>query len=673
MSALLTLEGLSTRIDTPQGALRAVDGVDLELARGECLALVGESGCGKSMAALSVLRLLPDAARIAAGRVLLDGQDLLALPEAAMRAVRGRRLAMIFQEPASALNPVVTIGRQITEVLERHTGLRAAPARDRAIELLEKVGVPDAARRLAEYPFQLSGGLKQRVMIAAALAVDPEVLVADEPTTALDVTIQAQILELLARLQAEHGMALLLITHDLGVVARMAQRVAVMYAGEIVEVATREAFFRAPQHPYAQMLFDALPRPERRGSELTVIPGQVPRLTLGFQGCRFAERCPFAFARCRSEPPALRGDPRTQRVRCHLREDGPAAARVPASVRQAQAAPTVSTDRAEGAALLAVRELKVHFPIRRGVLRRTVGRVRAVDGVDFVLREGRTLALVGESGCGKTTVGKAILRLIEPSAGRVALVESGREVDLAALSRNALRRRRGVMQIVFQDPFASLNPRMRVREILEEGMVSLGRGGADTSARTQRMEGLLEQVGLPAESLARYPHEFSGGQRQRIAIARALAVEPRLIVCDEPTSALDVSVQAQILNLLKQLQRDLGLSYLFITHNLAVVEYLAHEIAVMYLGRIVEQGPVDAVLRDPRHPYTQALLSAVPEVDGAREIIRLAGEPPSPANPPAGCHFAPRCAQARPQCRTAYPPAYAAGPAHSARCVLLAP
>jgi peptide/nickel transport system ATP-binding protein len=670
MSAVLTLEGLRTRIDTPQGALCAVDGVDLELARGECLALVGESGCGKSMAALSVLRLLPDAARIAAGRVLLEAQDLLSLPEAAMRAVRGRRVAMIFQEPATALNPVLTVGRQITEVLERHTGLRGAPAQARAIALLEKVGVPDAARRLGEYPFQLSGGLKQRVMIAAALAVDPEVLVADEPTTALDVTIQAQILELLAQLQAEQGMALLLITHDLGVVARMAQRVAVMYAGEIVEVATREAFFRAPQHPYAQMLFDALPRPERRGAELAVIPGQVPPLTRGFEGCRFAERCPLVFERCRNEPPALRGAPGAPRVRCHLREDAPAEARIPARPPPAQGAPTA---RAERPPLLAVRDLKVHFPIRRGILRRTVGQVRAVDGVDLVLREGQTLALVGESGCGKTTVGKAILRLIEPSAGRVALVESGRAVDLATLSRPALRRRRGVMQIVFQDPFASLNPRMRVREILEEGMVSLGRGGADTAARSRRMAALLEQVGLPGASLARYPHEFSGGQRQRIAIARALAVEPRLIVCDEPTSALDVSVQAQILNLLKQLQRDLGLSYLFITHNLAVVEYLAHEIAVMYLGRIVEQGSVDEVLRDARHPYTQALLSAVPEVDGTREIIRLAGEPPSPANPPAGCHFQPRCPQARPECRRAYPPAYPAGPTHRARCVLLAP
>ncbi|MCG6953645.1 MAG: dipeptide ABC transporter ATP-binding protein, partial [Betaproteobacteria bacterium] len=590
MSPLLALEGLSTRIDTPLGGVRAVDDVDLELRRGECLALVGESGCGKSMTALSVLRLLPDAARIAAGRVLLDGQDLLGLPEAAMRAVRGRRVAMIFQEPATALNPVLTVGQQITEVLERHAALRGAPARARAVALLEQVGVPDSARRLDEYPFQLSGGLKQRVMIAGALAVDPEVLVADEPTTALDVTIQAQILELLARLQAERGMALLLITHDLGVVARMAQRVAVMYAGEIVELASREAFFRAPQHPYAQMLFEALPRPERRGSELAVIPGQVPPLSSTFAGCRFAERCPLAFERCRSEPPALLGEPGAHRVRCHLRETLAAEPRATLRASGASGGRTTLDEATSGAPLLDVQGLKVHFPIRRGILRRTVGWVRAVDGVDLVVHEGRTLALVGESGCGKTTAGKGILRLIEPSAGRVALSEPGGLTELTTLSRRALRARRGAMQIVFQDPFASLNPRMRVREILEEGMVSLGRGGSNGEARGRRMRMLLGQVGLPNESLERYPHEFSGGQRQRIAIARALAVEPRLIVCDEPTSALDVSVQAQILNLLKQLQTELGIGYLFITHNLAVVEYLAHEVAVMYLGRIVEQG-----------------------------------------------------------------------------------
>ena len=607
MTAALELEGLRTLIDAPEGELRAVDGVDLELERGECFALVGESGCGKSMTALSVMRLLPEAARVAAGRVLLEGGDLLALPEAAMRAVRGRRVAMIFQEPSTALNPVLSVGRQVLEVIERHTALRGAAARKRALELLEAVGIPDGARRFHEYPFQLSGGLKQRAMIAAALAVDPEVLIADEPTTALDVTIQAQILELLKRLQAERGMALLLITHDLGVVAQMAQRVAVMYAGEIVETGPCEAFLRAPQHPYSQRLFAALPSAARRAGALAGIPGRVPPLTQSFAGCRFAERCELAFERCRREPPRLLALPGGQRARCHLREEGAAAPRA----GDAAAAPAAAAAAAAAQAppLIEVADLEVHFPIRRGVLRRVVGQVKAVDGVSLQIREGRTLALVGESGSGKTTAGKAILQLIRPTAGSVRAGGT----DLGRLSRAALRPWRAKMQIVFQDPYASLDPRMRVLEALTEGMRSLG-VGRDDAERERRVEALLEQVGLPPSAKSHYPHEFSGGQRQRIAIARALAVEPRLIVCDEPTSALDVSVQAQILNLLKSLQDRLGLAYLFITHNLAVVEYLAHEVAVMYRGRIVERGTVDEVLNDPKDPYTRTLLAAVPRL-----------------------------------------------------------
>jgi peptide/nickel transport system ATP-binding protein len=600
MSAL-QIAGLETQLDTPDGVLRAVDGVDLEIRAGECFALVGESGCGKSMTALSVMRLLPEVARIAAGEVRLDGQDLLALPEAAMRAVRGKRVAMIFQEPSTALNPVLTVGRQVTEVLERHGAARGGAARRRAIELLEAVGIPDAARRYDAYPFQLSGGLRQRAMIAAALAVDPEVLVADEPTTALDVTIQAQILDLLKKLQAERGMALLLITHDLGIVAQMATRVAVMYAGEIVEVAARDEFLRAPQHPYSQKLFEALPG---RGGELAVIRGQVPPLTSRFSGCRFAERCEQAFERCRGEIPMLKDPGGGQLVRCHLREAGRAAPRAtpaaPVAMQEAESAPV----------LLQASDLQVHFPIRRGVFRRTVGHVKAVDGVSLAIHEGRTLALVGESGSGKTTVGKAILQLVRPTAGSVR--HAGEE--LTRLSRNALKRHRASLQIIFQDPYASLNPRLRIADVLAEGMRSLGVGASDAE-RSSRIDALLEQVGLPAQAKSRYPHEFSGGQRQRIAIARALAVEPKLIVCDEPTSALDVSVQAQILNLLRSLQERLGLAYLFITHNIAVVEHLAHEVAVMQAGRIVEQGTAAQVLRSPRNEYTRTLLAAVPRID----------------------------------------------------------
>ncbi|HVP08229.1 MAG TPA: dipeptide ABC transporter ATP-binding protein [Burkholderiales bacterium] len=604
----MAVSGLRTELEASAGTVHAVDGLDFELRKGECFALVGESGCGKSMTALSLMRLLPEAGRIAGGRVLLGERDLLALPEAAMRAVRGRRVAMIFQEPATALNPVLTVGRQIAEVIERHRGERNPS--DKVLALLEAVGLPDPQSRLEQYPFQLSGGQKQRVMIAAALAAEPEVLIADEPTTALDVTVQAQILDLLAKLQAERGMALLLITHDLGIVARMAQRVAVMYAGEIVEVAGRDAFFAAPQHPYAQKLFAALPSPEKRGGELSVIAGQVPPLTGGFSGCRFAERCELAYARCRSEAPKLIAPPGggpARLVRCHLREQGLDETRAPAAQRPEE------TQIAAGSLPVVARlqDLKVHFPIRKGLFRRTVGWVKAVDGISLEVRAGRTLALVGESGCGKTTAGKALLRLLEPTGGTVTF--AGR--DLATLSRAELRAARGGMQIVFQDPYASLDPRMRVAEILAEGMQSLGVGG-DERGRRKRIEGLLEQVGLPPAALARYPHEFSGGQRQRIAIARALAVEPRLIVCDEPTSALDVSVQAQILNLLKSLQDRLGVAYLFITHNMAVVQYLAHEVAVMVQGRIVEQGAAAQVLYAPRHPYTAELLAAVPTLDG---------------------------------------------------------
>jgi len=668
--ATLTVDGLRTVVDTSHGAVRPLDGVDLELRAGECFALVGESGCGKSMTALSIMRLLPDSGRISAGKVLLEGQDLLELPEAAMRAVRGRRIAIVFQEPANSLNPVLSVGHQIAEVIRRHTALRGRALRSQVLELLDLVGIPDGERRLAEYPFQLSGGLKQRVMIAMALAAKPEVLIADEPTTALDVTIQAQILDLLAKLQAERGMTILLITHDLGVVASMASRVAVMYAGQIVEVAAREAFFRAPQHPYSCKLLESIPTPERRGRELAVIPGRVPPLIGEFRGCRFVERCELAFGRCRSEVPRLLTLPGGEQVRCHLREGGPEAPRAARAQRPSQA----EGPGAESPVILEVRDLRVHFPICGGPLRRVIGHVRAVDGVSLRIHEGRTLALVGESGCGKTTAGKAILRLVEPTSGSVRFAgRSGRApgsgVELTGLTRRELQRWRREAQIIFQDPYASLDPRMRVLDILLEGMRALG-VESDESGRLRRVDELLDQVGLPQRAKTCYPHEFSGGQRQRIAIARALSVDPSLIVCDEPTSALDVSVQAQILNLLGSLQQRLDLAYLFITHNLSVVEHFAHEVAVMYLGRIVERGTVDEVLGDPKHPYTQALLSAIPELEGGRRLVRLVGELPSPANPPKGCHFQPRCPSARPECAQSYPEAERLSPTRTVACVL---
>ncbi|MDP2879580.1 MAG: ABC transporter ATP-binding protein [Sulfuricella sp.] len=673
---LLVVENLKVRLDAGKTQVRAVDGVSFSIDPHETFALLGESGCGKSMTALSLMRLLPEAGRIEAGRVLLDGQDLLGLPEIAMRSVRGKRIAMIFQEPMTSLNPVMTIGRQIAETLHRHTGLRGEAAQARVLELLDAVGIPDARARYHDYPFQFSGGMKQRVMIAIALACEPDLLIADEPTTALDVTIQAQVLELLRRLQRERGMAVMLISHDLGVVAEMAQRVAVMYAGEIVEMAGREEFFANPQHPYTRKLFASLPGAARRGQQLEIIRGSVPPLDREFSGCRFASRCDFAWQKCSDEIPAWSEVAPGHGVRCHL-------AVTPASTQGvsqqdseglvgAALAAIAATDRGQGRSytrdsLLEVSDLKVYFPIHKGLFKRVAGHVRAVDGVSLAIHSGRTLALVGESGCGKTTVGKSILQLIRPTAGSVRFAGD----ELTRLKGAELGARRADFQIVFQDPYSSLDPRMRVADIIEEGMVALG-AAASPGDRQNSMDSLLQQVGLSPDSKFRYPHEFSGGQRQRIAIARALAVKPQLIVCDEPTSALDVSVQAQILNLLKGLQNELGLAYLFITHNLAVVEYFAHEVAVMYLGRIVERGTVEEVMQAPRHPYTRALLSAVPVVDAAahREIIRLAGDLPSPANPPSGCHFHPRCPQAMAACRLSYPAAIDFSATHNTSCYL---
>jgi peptide/nickel transport system ATP-binding protein len=639
--SILSVKDLAIHI----GAARPVDGVSFDIAAGECFTLLGESGCGKSMTALGLMRLLPAAAQVASGSIGFEGTELLALPESGMRDIRGGGIGMIFQEPATSLNPVLTVGRQIVEALELHAGLRGAAARARAAELLDQVGIPDPKRRLDEFPFQLSGGLRQRVMIAIALAGSPRLLIADEPTTALDVTIQAQVLDLLDDLRRSQGMALLLITHDLGVVARMADRIGVMYAGQLVEVASREQFFARAAHPYSVRLFAALPDAERRGGRLATIPGSVPAAEVRHAGCRFVDRCSEVMAECRAAPPSWREVGDGQRVRCFLPGAAPAVAPEVSAGDMAAAGGTQP--------VLAVSDLQVHFPIRRGILQRAVGAVRAVDGLSLQLLPGRTLALVGESGCGKTTAGQAMLQLIRPTAGRVQL--DG--VELTTRSTAELRPLRAKMQMVFQDPFASLNPRLRIGDIIAEGMQALGTGGNGSDRDTAAKVGpLLEQVGLRADMVSRYPHEFSGGQRQRIAIARALAVNPQLLICDEPTSALDVSVQAQILNLLSDLQRELKLAYLFITHNIAVVDYLAHDVAVMYLGRVVESGSADEVLRSPRHPYTQALLAAVPRVDGMRgDATKLSGDMPSPANPPSGCHFHPRCPLADAACRRDYP------------------
>ena len=662
---LLKLENVKVRLGSGTNAVRPVDDVSFEIRRGETYALLGESGCGKSMTALSILRLLPGpTGRITSGHIFLDGEDLTALPEADMRAIRGARIAMIFKEAATSLNPVLTIGSQISEVLKQHRGMKGDVARQRVLELLDVVGIPDAKRRYSEYPHQLSGGMKQRVMISIALAGEPDLLIADEPTTALNVTIQAQVLELLQKLQAETGMAILLITHDLGIVAGMADRVAVMYAGQLVEESSRERFFAGARHPYSQKLFESLPDVKKRDHALDTIKGSVPPLDFQFTGCRFAERCDYAWDYCQNNVPRWLKLSAGRYVRCHLADETIPSPRTDTAVEQKQV--VALRQPACASPLLEVSGLKVHFPIHKGVFKRVAGYVFAVDGVSMAIPTGCTQALVGESGCGKTTVGKSVLQLIRPTDGSVRFDKT----ELTTLGERQLRRLRSDFQFIFQDPYSSMNPRMMVGDIVEEGMIAQGIGKS-RKQRRDRVEQLFIQVGLSADHLQRYPHEFSGGQRQRICIARALAVDPRLIVCDEPTSALDVSVQAQILNLLKQLQNKMGLSYLFITHNISVVAYLADRVAVMYLGRIVEEGTVANVLERPLHPYTQALLSAVPVVDQdtQREIIRLEGDIPSPSNPPAGCHFHPRCPQAMPQCQQQYPQE-SGSDNHRVRCFL---
>jgi peptide/nickel transport system ATP-binding protein len=665
MGDILKVSGLVTRL---RNGARIVDDISFSIRAGETYALLGESGCGKSMTALSLLRLLPDGVERAGGAAHLGGVELFSLREREMREVRGGTTAMIFQEPGLSLNPVMTVGEQIAEVLELHQGMSSKAARQRCEQLLDQVGIPDAPRRASEYPMQLSGGMKQRVMIAMALAGQPRLLVADEPTTALDVTMQAQVLQLLRDTQSASGMSLLLITHDLGVVAEMAHQVGVMYAGQIVEQASRAQLLARPLHPYTQKLFAALPDTARQNQPLAAIPGSVPPLGSIMRGCRFAARCDQAWTLCSEQTPvwtALEDD--GQGVRCHLYENpGLRTEGLVPSPQSSALSPQPSVLGSKPSVLLQVSDLKVHFPIRKGILQRVVGQVKAVDDVSLEIPQGRTLALVGESGCGKTTLGKALLQLIPSTAGSVKF--SG--CELIGLAAYELRAQRAKMQMVFQDPYASLNPKMRVAEILEEGMAALSIK-SNSTARQTHIDTLLDQVGLARTSKWRYPHEFSGGQRQRIAIARALAVSPQLLICDEPTSALDVSVQAQILNLLKSLQDELNLSYLFITHNLAVVEYLAQEVCVMYLGRIVERGTTTEVLRAPRHPYTQALLSAVPRIDGqGLERIRLKGDLPSPADPPPGCHFAPRCSYAMEQCRRDYPPVTKITASHSANCYL---
>lgn len=667
---LLKVDNLKTYFgDLNNKPVRAVDGVSFAINKGETFALLGESGCGKSMTALSLMQLVPSpAGTIVEGSVLFNGDDLLTKSEIEMRSVRGNRIAMIFQEPMTSLNPVLTVQQQIEEVLLYHRNIKGSAAWNEILRLLDSVGIPVPEERAKDYPHQLSGGMKQRVMIAMALASEPDLLIADEPTTALDVTIQAQVMTLLRDIQKQTGMAILLITHDLAIVSDFVDHVAVMYAGEIVEYSKRRDFFKTPLHPYSIKLFSSLPVKSKRNQELDVIQGIVPPLTTIFSGCRFYERCPNAISECNSAAIDLLNQKSGHSVRCLRYSDNA----LNFTTEQDRTVSNSYKNIDSNEVVLNVDKLKVHFPIHKGIFKKVAAHVYAVDGVNLKLKKGKTLALVGESGCGKTTVGKALLHLNEITAGKLELKGD----DISSPSKAQLKKLRTQTQIIFQDPYSSMNPRKRVGEIIDEGMLALN-PELSSVERMQKVKTLLKQVGLAETAISLYPHEFSGGQRQRICIARALAVNPEILICDEPTSALDVSVQAQMLNLFKQLQQDYNLSYLFITHNLSVVEYLADNIAVMYLGRIVEQGSVDDIMDNPQHPYTQALLSAIPRLeqcvgdDLKRELISLKGELPSPITPPSGCHFSPRCPNSMEICTREYPNVTSISPTHDVACFLL--
>ena len=650
---LLQIKDLHTDIEIRNGVVRALSGVDLHVNPGETLGIVGESGSGKTMTALSLMGLLPQGGKVSSGSIILDGQDLTQLPLKEKRKLRGTKVGMIFQDPLTSLNPTMKIGLQVCEPLRVHEKLSKRAALARAVEILKRVGMPRPEVVINNYPHQLSGGMRQRVMIAMALVCKPRILIADEPTTALDVTTQMQILDLIDELRDEYKMGVILITHDLGVVAGHTDRVAVMYAGRIVETAPTKTLFTEPKHRYTSSLMAALPeRALAAGTKLFSIPGAPPSLTNLPVGCRFAARCLWATDECRAGYPDLSGDD-THTFSCfhpvQVGDESPAVLQGKLDSTKAEEtasdAPQISHD-----VLLDVKEASREYESAgSGFFKREKGVVSAVDRVSITVKKGETYGLVGESGCGKSTVGRLIAGLEPPSGGAIEL--DGR--DLATLKgRDAVRIHRDV-QMMFQDSYAAMDPRMRIDQILAEPMSIQKTGNARQIA--ERIMEILEQVGLTEEVLDRYPHEFSGGQLQRLGFARSLTLAPDLIVADEPVSALDVSVQAQVLNLMKDLQQELGLSYLFISHDLAVVQYMADRIGVMYLGRIVEEGPAHEVVKNPKHPYTKALIDSIPVPDPEfkhdESAIKLTGEPPSAVNPPEGCRFRPRCPFAGEECK----------------------
>ncbi len=663
----LRVRGLTVTFVGSGRAVPAVRGIDFDVDANEVLGIVGEAGSGKSVTSLAISGLLPATAQVQ-GSIQFEGVEVTTLDAESLRRMRGRDVGMVFQDPTTTLNPVFPIGRQVIEGQVAHGQVAPGTAAQRAVELLREVDIPDPQGRVDQYPHQFSGGMRQRAVIAMAMSGQPRLIIADEPTTALDVTVQAQVLAVLARRQADTGAAVILITHDLGVVAEVAHKVAVMYGGRIVESGPVEEIFKRPRHPYTVGLLRSIPRIDTVDARLVPIIGQPPTPSNLPSGCSFHPRCAIGRDRplCAIQDPALREVGAGHASACHFTDEVAQLLADTAPSKQ-PAVPKGATVAAEAAApLLQVQELKVFFPVKAGILRRRVGWVRAVDGVSLVVHAGETVGLVGESGCGKTTTGRAIMGLIPKSGGRVLF--DGQ--DITGLPREGMRPVRRNMQYIFQDPYSSLNPVLSVGDIVAEPLRIHGLydelGGARWVAE------LFELVGLSRTMMNRYPQEFSGGQRQRIGIARALALKPRLLILDEPVAALDVSIQAQVINLLQDLQRELSLAYLFIAHDLSVVRHISDRVAVMYLGRIVEESDKSTLYARPTHPYTQSLMSAVPVPDpGARsrrQRIILEGDIPNPASPPSGCHFHPRCFKASELCRREAPrfEFYQGGPTRSA-------
>jgi peptide/nickel transport system ATP-binding protein len=661
---ILKVVDLHTWFFTDAGVVRAVDGVSFSLHAGETLGIVGESGSGKSVTAKSIIRLLDEPARIVEGTVSFRGRDMVHLSEEELREIRGAEIAMVFQDPMTSLNPVLRISRQLIETMTAHQRFKPRAARERAVALLRRMGMATPERAVNSYPHQFSGGMRQRVMLAMGFVNEPTLLIADEPTTALDVTIQAQILDLLRELNADFGTAVILISHDLGVIANVCSRVLVMYAGEVVEEGAPEDLLTDPRHPYTWALLHAAPRLDEANDgdrRLTTIEGQPPDPHDWPAGCRFRVRCPFAVAQC-IEHPALLPVGENRAARCWVTQGG-GRLQPPTHARVA----TETGPAAKMNALLEVRDLAKHFVLPRDSFLEPRRILRAVDGVDFDVFPGETLGLVGESGCGKSTLARVVMRLTEPTAGRIVFAGQ----DITHLSQSEIRPLRRRMQMIFQDPYGSLNPRMTVGEILGGPLRLHGLVPEGGSARA-RVQELLDLVGLSPTAAARFPHEFSGGQRQRISIARALAVEPGFIIGDEPISALDVNIQAQIINLMIGLQERLGLTYLFIAHDLAVVRHISDRIVVLYLGRVVETAPASELFAHPLHPYTNTLISAVPvpdpHLERSRRRIALQGEVPSAVNPPSGCHFRTRCPAASARCADETPHLTEVTPGHFVSC-----